>query len=83
MQPLAESTDAMSDMDELQITDESTNNYENASENLNQTSQNLNDSIIKLKEVANSETIFLKSTRKETKESETLNKIPNAVIHVK
>ena len=73
MQPLAESADAVSDMDELQVTDES-NNYENASENLNQTSQNLNDSITKLKEVANAETISLKSTSKETTESETSNK---------
>ena len=74
LQPLAESSNAMSDMDELQRTDESTNNYENASENLNQTSQSLNDRIIKLKEVANSETVSLKSTHKETTESETLNK---------
>ena len=64
MQPLAEATDAVSDMDELQITDEPMNNYENESENLNQTSQNLNNSITKLKEVANAETISLKSTRK-------------------
>ena len=32
MQPLAEATDAVSDMDELQITDEPINNYENGSE---------------------------------------------------
>ena len=74
MQPLAESADAVSDIDELQTTDESINNYENASENLNQTSQNLNDSITKLKKVANAETISLKSTSKETTESETSNK---------
>ena len=57
MQPLAEATDAVSDMDELQITDESMNNYENASENLNQTSQNLKDSVTILKEAAHLETI--------------------------
>ena len=50
MQPLAESTDAVSDIDELQITtDESMNNYENASENQNQTSQNSNDNLTELK----------------------------------
>ena len=78
MSPESEPTDAVGDADtgEQLETNETMNTGENVPENLNHSSQNLNDSITKLKEVASAGTSTQKSICKETTESETVNKNP-------
>ena len=74
MQPDAEATDTVDDVDEQIHTGETMNNDEHASKNINQSSTNLDDSITHLKTAANAEKISPSVTCNDKAEPESSNK---------